>query len=194
MASPVGHGLLGYAVYRVTGSAKRQDRRNLLGLCVLLAIAPDFDFLPGILVGQPALYHQGLSHSLGFAVVVSFGVAVAYSLQWGSLWADWGRFFLAYASHLVMDLFGPDARPPLGIPLFWPLSDVPYLAPLQIFWGVRHAKSTSTATGEWISALLSLHNLAAIGIEILVGLSVVGFLHYMQSVGASRPKPQTHGP
>jgi inner membrane protein len=180
MASPVGHGLLGYAVYRGTGSAKREDRRTLLWLCVFLAIAPDFGFIPGIVLGQPALYHQGVSHSLGFALIVSLGAAVVYSLHRGTLWANWGRFFLAYASHLLLDIFGPDRRPPYGIPLFWPISDAHYLAPFQIFWGVRHAKETSTTTGEWVTGILTPYNLGAIGLEALVMLAVILLLQGAQ--------------
>jgi inner membrane protein len=173
MASPVGHGLIGYAIYRVTASAEREDRRTLLCICLLLAIAPDFDFVPGIVSGQPALYHQGISHSLGVALVVSFGIAVTYSLTKGTLWADWGRFFLAYASHLMIDMFGPDRRPPYGIPLLWPINDAYHLAPFQLFWGVHHAKETSTTTGEWVTGILTPYNLGAIGMEVLVTLSVI---------------------
>jgi membrane-bound metal-dependent hydrolase YbcI (DUF457 family) len=180
MASPVGHGLMGYAVYRMAASAKREDRRTLLGLCLLLAIAPDFDFVAGVVLGQPALYHQGISHSLGVALVVSFGVAVTYSLPKGTLWADWGRFFLAYASHPIIDMFGPDRRPPIGIPLFWPLSDICYLSPWQIFWGVHHVKATSATTWEWITAILTVHNLAAIALEVMVILPVILLAYYGQ--------------
>jgi inner membrane protein len=182
MASPVGHGLMGYAVYRLTAGAKRDDRRTLLWLCVLLAIAPDLDFLPGLFLGQPALYHQGVSHSLGFALVVSLGVAVAYSLNRGTIWADWGRFFLAYASHLLIDLFGPDKRPPYGIPLFWPLSDACYLASFQIFRGFHHAKATSSTTGEWVAGILDPQNLVAIGIEVIVTLSVILLVQWVQNL------------
>jgi inner membrane protein len=181
MASPVGHGLVGYAVYRATGGAGREDRRTLLWLCVFLAIVPDFDFIPGIFWGQPALYHRGVSHSLGVACALSFGAAVIYSLQRGTLWADWGRFFLAYASHLLLDLFGPDRRPPYGLPLFWPLSDVHFLAPFQIFWGVRHAKATSATIDEWIAGLLDPSNLLAIGIEVIATLPIIVVLLYVQN-------------
>jgi inner membrane protein len=182
MASPIGHGLMGYAVYRATVSAKREDRRALLWLCVGLAVVPDFDFIPGIVLGQPALYHQGLSHSLGFAVVVSSGIAVAYSRNRGTFWADWGRFFLAYASHLLIDMFGPDRRPPYGIPVLWPVSDAHYHAPFQVFWGVNHAQETSTKTGEWVSGILNPHNLTAIGIEVLVTLSIILLVQWVQKM------------
>jgi inner membrane protein len=179
VATPIGHALAGYAVYRVS-AYKREDRRTLLWLCLFLAIAPDFDFAPGILMGQPSLYHQGISHSLGLASVVSLILALVYGLNRGTVWAEWSWFFLAYASHLVIDLFGRDARPPYGIPLFWPIGAEHYLAPLQIFWGVRHAEVTSATTGEWITAILTLQNLRVIAIEVMVLLPVVLLVQYLQ--------------
>jgi membrane-bound metal-dependent hydrolase YbcI (DUF457 family) len=172
MATPIGHALAGYAVYRTRAVALRDDRRALLALCLVMAIAPDFDFLPGILGGQPALYHQGISHSLGFALVMSFGLAVVYRHKGGVI-ANWGQFSLAYVSHLVIDAFGPDGRPPYGIPFFWPISDRYYLAPVQIFWGVHHASSASTTTEAWFVAIFHPYNLGAIGIEVVVMVPVI---------------------
>jgi inner membrane protein len=138
-----------------------------------MAIAPDFDFIPGILQGQPNLYHQGLSHSLGAGLLVSFAAALIVSE--GTVWKNWGLLFVAYASHLALDFFAPDGRPPYGQPLFWPISSTYYLAPppLQILWGVRHAKATSAGTSEWLSGILQPRNLGAISIELLLTLPMV---------------------
>ena len=56
---------------------------------------------------QPALYHQGISHSLGFAVLVSFLLAFFYG-GGRATWSLGGLFFLAYGSHLFIDVLGPD--------------------------------------------------------------------------------------
>jgi membrane-bound metal-dependent hydrolase YbcI (DUF457 family) len=118
MASPVGHGLLGYGIGRLGESDAGPTGPLLLATCAVFAIAPDLDFLPGIAMGQPALHHQGISHSL----IVGLGLSLAAALllwrgatQWRRAWA---LLFAAYSSHLVFDLFGPDGRPPIGIPLF----------------------------------------------------------------------------
>jgi hypothetical protein len=42
---------------------------------------------------------------------------------------------LAYASHLITDWLGQDARLPAGVQLLWPFSDAWYISP----WGVFHA-------------------------------------------------------
>ena len=75
MATPIGHALAGYAVY-VGGSSSQSRTSILFWFCLLMAIAPDFDFIPGILQGQPNLYHQGVSHSLGAGLFVSFAAAL----------------------------------------------------------------------------------------------------------------------
>ena len=172
MATPVGHALAGYAVYCTKDEAAHGDLR-LLGLCLLLAVSPDLDFLPGILEGQPALYHQGISHSLGFAVGAGLGAALLYGRSQRALLSSFLVFTLAYSSHLLIDLFGPDSRPPYGIPLFWPISNETYLAPFQMFWGVHHVSQTSDPTGVWVSNVLSFDNLGAVGVEIVLILPLV---------------------
>ena len=173
MATPIGHALAGYAVYCAGSTTARAGNCSLLWWCLFLAVSPDLDFLPGIWKGQPALHHQGISHSFGFAIFVGLVAAMALHRKGGTFWAYWGLCVLAYSSHLVMDLFAPDLRPPYGIPLFWPLSDIPYLAPFQIFLGVRHAGQTTATTSEWVSGVLDLYNVGAIGIEVFVIIPMV---------------------
>jgi membrane-bound metal-dependent hydrolase YbcI (DUF457 family) len=138
-----------------------------------MAIAPDFDFLPGILVGQPALYHQTITHSLSVAVVVSGALTLLYNRTQRTRMVDWGRFCSAYSSHLVIDLFGVDRRPPFGMPLLWPFSNQAFLAPWELFPGVRHAAHTATTTAEWLVNIFQPANLEAIGMEIFLLLPVV---------------------
>jgi inner membrane protein len=138
-----------------------------------MSVAPDLDFIPGILQGQPNLYHQGLSHSLGSALIVSF--AAAALVRGRSFWRHWGLFFFAYASHLALDYLAPDGRPPYGQPLLWPITSRYNAAPesLHILWGVRHHASTNAPLNEWLAGVSQWHNLAAIGIEVLVTLPVI---------------------
>ena len=181
MATPIGHALAGYAISLLKPAPQSGSPRTILWLCFLLAIAPDFDFFPGILQGQPALYHQGISHSFGFALAIGFGAALVFDRRRKSFFVNWTIFSLAYTSHLIIDLFGGDERPPLGIPLFWPFSEKSYLAPFQIFLGVRHAASTSVPTDEWFLSVLHHHNLWAIGIEVGVLLPLVFVFWFLRN-------------
>lgn len=186
MATPVGHSLAGYAIARLGAERGHMDRA-LAVLCVGLALSPDLDFLPGILRGQPAFYHQTVSHSLTFALVASGIAAVGLHWKGRKLIRSWVVLFFAGASHLVIDLFAPDGRPPYGVPVAWPVLDVYYLAPLELFPGVRHASGTTTSTYEWVNAILDWHNVRAIVIEsaILAPLVVIAELRHRR-VGLRR--------
>lgn len=168
MATPVGHALAGYAIGRMGLSDALGSSRGMLILCMILAISPDFDFLPGMAWGQPALYHQGLSHSLGFALAVSGLTLLCLQRTIRRPVATWGVLFAAYSSHLLIDLFGPDGRPPLGIPLFWPLVEDHYMAPVTVLLGMQHVDSTSATTAEWIRGIIDWHNVKAILVESAV--------------------------
>jgi len=173
MPSPIGHALAGYTVYRASWNKTRENNRTVLFLCLLMGIAPDFDFLPGILLGYPALYHQGISHSIGFAFISSLTLAWLYNFKAGAFLGNWGRFGLSYCSHLLMDFFAADGRLPYGEPLFWPISNNHYLAPFQIFQGFHHAGSSSASTAEWFAGIFQPSNLVAIGVELIIFLPVL---------------------
>ncbi len=179
MATPIGHALAGYAVYRVRG--RRNDHTGgWFLLCILLAMAPDLDFLPGLLVGLPVLYHQGISHSLAFALAVSCIVTMlCRSWLQGHFLGNWMTLFAAYTSHLLIDLLGPDRRPPFGIPLFWPVLDEHYLSSFQLLLGASHAKSTLTGTSGWLAGILQFRNVVAILTEIAVIAPVVLLVQFL---------------
>ena len=127
--------------------------------CLALAVSPDLDFVPGLFLGQPALYHQGISHSFSFAVSAGFIMALFLQRKREGIFYAWTMYALAYASPLIMDLFGPDRREPYGIPLFWPLSDQTFLAPFQLFLGGHHVSMTHAGASEWVSSIMDFYNL-----------------------------------
>jgi inner membrane protein len=170
MASPIGHVLAGYAVGRLGEGGEPPAGRLLLPACAFLAVAPDLDFLPGLLVGQPVLHHQGASHSLLVAAVVGLAAALLL-VRDRRLWLRaWALFAAAYASHLAIDWLGSDGRPPIGIPLLWPASDATWLSPVQVLPGIHHTVTGLEGTHEWLAMVFSPVNLRAIAAElILVG-------------------------
>jgi membrane-bound metal-dependent hydrolase YbcI (DUF457 family) len=165
VATPIGHALAGYAVYRFSGPSSDAGRGSLIWLCIIMSIAPDLDFLPGIIIGRPALYHHGITHSLGFALVVSLAIATICMLKCWSFPATFKLAFFAYASHLVLDFFGYDGRPPHGIPLFWPLSMEYFISPVPLLWGVHHVQSSSGSVLEWVDGIFGLYNVGAVALE-----------------------------
>lgn len=182
----MGHGLVGGALgsLAAAGAPPRAHGRVVV-LCAALAMAPDLDFVPGIGLGRPALYHQGASHSLAFAAAA--GLLGAWALRGSGLSAARAAAVCAaaWASHLALDLFGPDARPPIGIPLLWPFTDATWLSPLTLLPGIHHARATSTGTAEWLGSVASLHNLWAIAIELAVAAPLVALAAVRRA--AARP-------
>lgn len=166
MATPLGHGLAGYAI----GLALSRGRSGgwvPLGAAVVLAIAPDLDFVPGLLLGQPALYHQGATHSLVVGLVVALAAAVVGMPGW-----ERKSVFLlvlaAWSSHLLLDLCGPDQRLPYGLPLLWPLGAQHFLSPYPLLPGMRHAGHTHADTKQWLAGIFSLYNVMALAVELAV--------------------------
>lgn len=164
MASPIGHTLAGYAV-RGLLPARYRRHTSLVLLAVAMGNVADVDFVPGLLVGMPAFYHQGPSHSLLVGVVVSLLVAGGFHLAGRPFGAAFAVGLMGYTSHLVLDMLSPDARPPLGVPLLWPFSPEHVLAPVALFPGVRHAATATTSVADWLGSVLAPANLRAVAVE-----------------------------
>ena len=75
VATPIGHMLAGYAAQGIAPGPHLR-RAPMLLLAVTMANAPDLDFVPGLVVGAPALYHQGVTHSLALGLTVAFVAAI----------------------------------------------------------------------------------------------------------------------
>lgn len=165
MASPLGHALAGYAIGRGANAGRAADVR-LLAVCAALAVAPDLDFLPGVLAGRPAAYHQGISHSLTLAIAVGAIAAAALAGTRAGFPRLWLICSAAYASHLAIDLVGQDARAPFGIPLFWPISSETWLSPVTLLPGIAHASSSEVTNAEWLRSIFTLHNARALLLEL----------------------------
>lgn len=160
MATPLGHGLAGLTVGVATG-----NRSRLLGFATLglfAGIAPDLDFVPGLLMGDPARFHQGPSHSIAAALSLGLLVALlapsAQRLRAGLI-ATGG-----YLSHLGLDLLTYDPTPPRGAPLLWPLLEEPIRSPLMVLPRVLHS----------VVSPFNLHNLHVMAIELgTIGLALL---------------------
>ena len=75
MPSPIAHSLTGYIIYRAASPVHARRWQHVV-LHLFAANAPDLDFLPGFLIGDPDLYHHGVSHSIGFAVLFASALSL----------------------------------------------------------------------------------------------------------------------
>ena len=187
MATPLGHVLAGYAIYGFARAPKAGEQPGLAVLGIIMAVAPDLDLIPGLVMGQPALYHGGISHSLGFALLISLGVAGIFKMRGKVFLPVFVVGFLAYSSHLLLDWLGPDGRPPFGIPVFWPISNETFISPVPALPGVRHAGVTEASISEWIQGILSLHNVAAVLIEAALITPFIFLAYWLKRRWGIRP-------
>lgn len=194
MPSPLGHSLAGLLLARSTPvvidrsavlSRWASATIDYLGPGGVTAIAlmtaanaPDLDFIPGLIVGTPDLFHRGLSHTLAAAGM--FGVLAGLVARLAGLRRPGGvglLLALAYATHLPLDMTASDATLGNGVKLFWPVSDERFVLPFRMFLDINRDASV----GAFLPSLLSSHNALAMLVELVVLGPLVAF------TGAWRP-------
>ncbi|MGH9387569.1 MAG: metal-dependent hydrolase [Vicinamibacterales bacterium] len=165
---------------------KPPDRRGyllLLGALVVAANAADFDFLPGILVGDPGRFHRGISHTWiaigGFimatillARLAQHRLAVRFSLVLG----------LGFTGHLVLDMFSSWVDPHSGVPWAWPFSNARLLSPFPIFIGI----SLAPGTQNFIEGVFHIRNLYAVLWELSVAVVIWGLVYTTRKLNVTR--------
>jgi membrane-bound metal-dependent hydrolase YbcI (DUF457 family) len=149
-------------------------------------------------MGAPGLYHRGFSHTVVAALV--FGAAAAtvnrrvLRERW---WPAAVAFAAAYGSHLLVDAFTIDARPPTGAPFFWPFSDAYYLAPVTIFHEIlidgRSRLGFVDSVVGWPTAMvLAREILIAAAIVVTIGaIGGLGRVWAQRTSGAARLAAET---
>lgn len=176
MATPVAHCLAGCSIYylaRVHPSVRLQSSTQTL-LIMLLAAAslPDFDFIPGLILGAPERFHREFSHSVAFTSLTTLMVllylkasarpaALLVSLSW----------FCAVLSHLLIDWLSLDTSDPIGIELFWPVSAERFSATNTAFLGVRRE--------DILSEFSIGYNLFAVTWEVILLVPVVAMCRFI---------------
>jgi len=183
MPSPVAH-ILGGGVVYLTGTSGKQRSRLVLAGTILGSIVPDFDFLPGILIGDPSAFHHGISHSSGFALL--FGTAIFLILRClhqrdiamrAALMATF-----AYGFHAVLDAVsvGEGAK---AVPLLWPFSWQEFGINIELFGHFHH---DGLVDGIW--SVLRRDNLPALMRELTV-MGAPLLLLLLWRTGGDRSKP-----
>jgi membrane-bound metal-dependent hydrolase YbcI (DUF457 family) len=180
VASLVAHSFAGFWTFMLLtarlkvrlATACRQYLSQLV-LLVLLANLAGVDFLFGL--------HRSFTHSLATAVFVALAVSCVWRIA-GTFWRSAALYFLAYSSHLLIDLFtgtklGWNATAS-GIPLFWPWRKE-FGSPLILVMGVRHKD---------FPALFSMENLQCSSYELLIfGVITAALMVFIVGTTSERP-------
>jgi len=162
MCSPVGHGLAGIALSwrrsRVLHFNPAVWLPSLLGLSVL----PDLDFLPGLLVGHPNVYHHGWTHSIVFCAAAAALITAVLSLAGKPGAVKTGAVcLLVLLSHLALDCVSMDRLPPRGLQVLWPFSDRYVISPVALFLDVNKGLDN----GTFLLRLATFHNVKTVLVE-----------------------------
>jgi inner membrane protein len=178
MPTPLAHGVAGYAFGRTARDDWRAPLR-LTAAAFIIAQLPDFDFLPGLLIGDVGKYHRGPTHSLVGAALVAFPLAL---ILWrlaprfmgqGAARSYWSWYAFAlpvYASHLILDLLSPDTVGSVGLRLWWPMSNNYVAAPLPLPETLRGFLDLQfgPGSGAFFGTLFSRHAALVYGVEALI--------------------------
>jgi membrane-bound metal-dependent hydrolase YbcI (DUF457 family) len=176
VASPIAHSFAGFWTFLVFAKQLQirvaaQWRQYLLrlGVLVVLANLPDFDFPISLaLLGNTSLHH-GFSHSLAAAVLVALAVSCVWRIVPG-FWRSAMIYFTAYGSHLLIDLCTGSRlgwnNSGSGIPLLWPLTKK-FSSPLILIPGVLHLN---------LAALFSMENARSSLYELLIFGTITAIL------------------
>jgi membrane-bound metal-dependent hydrolase YbcI (DUF457 family) len=175
MPLPIAHSLAGGAIYASADADARLFTWKRFLLALFVANAPDLDFLPGLLIGEPNRFHHGPTHSLVMVLIVATiaaGVA-ALGARWPVRGRIEGRAVLGTAlmvgalwlSHILLDAFTEDLLGPFGVPLLWPFSDRYFLFYPWFPHVARHAGASGPV--DFFLSLLNPHNAWAAVVEVL---------------------------
>lgn len=167
MPSPIGHSIISLGVYYLF---KYRIVRILLYWKTIVFIfimgnLPDLDFIPGILTGDPSRYHETYTHTLGFAVIVSFFAWLCLLiLRSKNLYKLAFLSFVLIYTHVIFDSFNMDSRPPIGVMMVWPFTDkyfylrTPFMYPFD---------------RDNLGNFLSMNSLFALFTELAVGIPLL---------------------
>ena len=141
------------------------QRRVELFVCIVIANAADIDFLFGIFAGNLNRYHQLGTHTLGWALITALCIWLygKFALNHRPSFGFWFVFILL-VSHLIIDIFTADTRPPYGIMFAWPFAEQYWYSPVSIF--------PAPAKKNFLD-IFSLYNLKNAGREFLITLPFV---------------------
>jgi len=179
------HAAAGAAILALERRSWQERRWRLAALVLTAALLPDLDLLAGLLLRDPNRFHADFTHTLGFALLVApvFGLAAgAKRLRAGIL------CFAASFAHNALDALTSDAREPLGVSLFWPVTDA--RVSLSVLPGVRHGFDGATVS-EFFREVFSLANLRTLGIEFVIGVLLVAA---SWAIGAAWHRRRARGP
>lgn len=153
MPSPLAHGVIGYAVYRLCRPREKPALgglsprpATLLAVAVGLSLLPDADAALGLLLGDIGAYHNGVVNSLFVGLCVSLLIASLIWLRWRAGFRFWLVLsLLCYELHVLADYLTWGR----GIMMFWPFTPERFAPPFFLFYGLHWSDGLMTVRHVW---------------------------------------------
>jgi inner membrane protein len=169
------HAVAGYAIYHVAktrtlalGSQRLGPLPATLVAALGLSLLPDLDFVVGFAAGDPSAYHNNVSHSLFFGLVVALlGAGVATQIGRGDPRFWFALILSCYWLHVALDYLTVSR----GVMAFWPLTAERYAFPWPAFLGLhwsegwqspRHLLTLAQEIAYGALALLAVRAVSAV--------------------------------
>jgi len=187
MPLPIAHSLLGATLCVVSDRDGPTAGYGRFAAAVVLANGADLDYLPGMLVGDPHRFHRLAAHSLGAAVLVALLAAWLVRRGWVQAWPLRGGrpsgalgtaliVGLLWSSHLLLDCLNDDFSQPVGVMMFWPLSDM-WVHAWPLFHSIDKISGPASPL-DFLRSLLTAHNARAMLLEAAVLGPLLGLAVY----------------
>lgn len=111
MPLPIIHSYAGYQIYKLSLGKDEAKTWKMAALFMFLANLADLDMLPGMMIGNPEVFHRSMTHSLGAAGLIAFLIAAA-AKKFKNL--SFVKMFLVslnvYFSHVALDYITGSVR------------------------------------------------------------------------------------
>lgn len=181
MCMPIGHimAALNWFIVRKYPEEIKNWSFNEKVFSVLLFIffsnVQDLDYLPYAITGDPRYYswHHGWTHSIGGAIISVILWKITFEKRWKKF-CSFSDIWWLYLTHLILDFFTFDFTSPIGIPLFWPISNRTISFPVSIFcfffkwFDLSIARHCLLSKPAFFSYLWELVVFSIIGIFVLI--------------------------
>ena len=191
MALPLVHAAAGYLVYEALRPAG-SHRLGCLAVAVGMANAPDLDFVPGLLIGHPDVFHRGFTHTFGAALVaaaVTVGLLRLLGRSRPQVRSAALLVAVAWASHLAIDFLTADVVAPHGARFLWPLSGGYYIAPVTLLSEIVIDRSGPM---PFLHSLFAPHTLGVWTEELALLLSALVLVPAVRALRGALAAPAGH--
>jgi membrane-bound metal-dependent hydrolase YbcI (DUF457 family) len=162
MASPLGHSMMGVAIFFATVKPIEWFKRwGWFFLLMLFSAAADLDYLPAVFnrFDLAERFHRKFTHTLLFAGLATVLYIIVTALIYRKImWKAASVLLAALIIHLVIDIVSLDEREPYGIAIFEPFNSQYLYSPVVIFPNIEK---------DSYSRIINLHNIKTALFEVV---------------------------